>query len=137
MDYSAEVLARCREPRRAGTLPRDDAAVGTGTAGTLDEGTVTCVQVRVGADGVIADARFKVFGCSAAIASASLVTDRLVGATLDEARRLDVGAVAEPLALAREKWPMAALAVSAARAALDDWDGRHRGERAAVEERRT
>ena len=79
MDYSAEVLARCREPRRAGTLPADDAAVGTGTAGTLDEGTVTRVQVRI-AGGVIADARFKVFGCSAAIASASLVTDRLVGA---------------------------------------------------------
>ena len=86
VDYSAEVLARCRDPRRAGTLPQDDTAVGTGTAGTLDEGTVTRVQVRVGADGVIADARFKVFGCSAAIASASLVADRVVGSDVRRGR---------------------------------------------------
>jgi nitrogen fixation protein NifU and related proteins len=122
--YSPEVLARCREPRRAGTLPQHDGAVGTGTAGTLDEGTVTRVQVKVDADGVIADARFKVFGCSAAIASASLVADRLVGATLDEARRLEPAALVTALALADEKRPMAALAVTAARLALADWEGK-------------
>jgi nitrogen fixation NifU-like protein len=127
VEYSPEVLARCREPRRAGSLPQDDAAVGTGTAGTLDEGTVTRVQVRVGADGVIADARFKVFGCSAAIASASLVADRLVGATLDEARRLEPAALVEALALADGKRPMAALAVTAARLALADWQAKQCG----------
>jgi nitrogen fixation NifU-like protein len=127
VEYSPEVLARCREPRRAGSLPQDDAAVGTGTAGTLDEGTVTRVQVRVGADGVIADARFKVFGCSAAIASASLVADRLVGATLDEARRLEPAALVEALALADGKRPMAALAVAAARLALADWQAKQCG----------
>lgn len=127
MDYSAEVLARCRDPRRAGTLPQDDTAVGTGTAGTLDEGTVTRVQVRVGADGVIADARFKVFGCSAAIASASLVADRLVGATPDEVGRLDAATVVAALALADEKRPMAALAVTAARLALADFQAKRLG----------
>jgi nitrogen fixation NifU-like protein len=127
VEYSPEVLARCREPRRAGSLPQDDAAVGTGTAGTLDEGTVTRVQVRVGADGVVADARFKVFGCSAAIASASLVADRLVGATLDEARRLEPAALVEALALADGKRPMAALAVAAARLALADWQAKQCG----------
>jgi NifU-like protein involved in Fe-S cluster formation len=45
---------------------------------------MTRIQVRVGGDGRIADAVFKVFGCSAAIASASLVAERLQGANVSD-----------------------------------------------------
>src|SRR5688500_19208081 len=84
MSYSEEVLNRVREPKRVGTL--DGEHVGTGEVGTLDEGTVVRIQVRKSGDR-IAEARFKVFGCSAAIASASLVAEGLEGAAIDAARQ--------------------------------------------------
>ncbi len=62
------------------------------------------------------------FGCSAAIASASLVAERLQGASLDQARRLEAVSVAAELQLPIERAHVAALAVRAARAALDDWE---------------
>ena len=121
--YSDAVRVRCREPRRAGGWPDGAANVGTGATGSLDAGAWTRLQVH-GMDGVIDDARFRVFGCSAAVASASYVADVLVGATPDGVRALDARAVAEALALPAEKQAMAALAVDAARAAVDDWETR-------------
>ena len=97
--YSAAVRERCREPHRAGAWPDGEPGVGTGSAGSLDAGVWTRLQVRVGADGRIDDTRFKVFGCSAAIASASFAADALIGATLAEARALapaDIVASARP-----------------------------------------
>lgn len=120
--YSEAVRERCREPRRAGAWPDGDRAVATGSAGSLDAGAWTRLQLRVGADGRVADTRFKVFGCSAAIASASYVADALVGATLAEARRLAPADVAEALGLPEDKGAMAALATTAARAAVDAWE---------------
>ena len=92
-----EVLSRVRNPQRVGTL--DGAHVGTGEVGTLDEGTVVRIQVRTSGDR-IAEARFKVFGCSAAIASASLVTEWLEGAPIAEAMRLTPERVVQMLGLA-------------------------------------
>jgi nitrogen fixation NifU-like protein len=114
---------RCRDPRRAGGWPDGADHVGTGAIGSLDAGVWTRLQVH-GADGVIDDARFRVFGCSAAVASASFVADALVGATPAAARALDACAVAEALALPAEKQAMAAMAIDAARAAVDDWQTR-------------
>lgn len=120
--YSDAVRARCREPRRAGAWPDGEPAVGTGSSGSLDAGTWTRLQVRVGADGRIDDTRFKVFGCSAAIASASFVADAIVGGSLAEARVLTAAAVADALALPDDKRAMAQMATAAARAAVDDWE---------------
>ena len=80
MNYSPAVLDRVRDPKFAGALPKDAPDVGTGEAGTLDEGTMARIQLRVDPRRrTFADAWFKVFGCSAAIASASLVTEQLAG----------------------------------------------------------
>jgi NifU-like protein involved in Fe-S cluster formation len=115
MTYSDEVLRRVRSLERAGTLEGD--GVGTGEAGTLDEGTVVRIQVR--RDGNrIAAARFKVFGCSAAIASASLVAEWLEGAAVEEAHELTAERVVQSLALAPERHDVAAMAVEAARKAV-------------------
>ena len=76
MNYSSAVLKRVRDPKFAGALPRDEEQVGTGEAGSLDEGTLIRIQIRVGPGGRIVDAVFKVFGCSAAIASAGVVAER-------------------------------------------------------------
>ena len=110
MRYSEEVLSRVREPRRVGTL--DGELVGTGEVGTLDEGTVVRIQVRRSGDR-ITEARFKVFGCSAAIASASLVTEWLEGAAMDEAAQLTPERVVQQLRLAPEREHVARMAVAA------------------------
>ncbi len=120
--YSEAVRDRCRELHRAGAWPDGDSRVGTGSIGSLDAGTWTRLQVRVGADGRIDDARFKVFGCSAAIASASFVADALVGASLSEARTLAPSDVADALQLPGDKGAVAAMATDAARAAVEDWE---------------
>jgi NifU-like protein involved in Fe-S cluster formation len=123
MKYSAAVLERVRDPKFAGALPKDAPDVGTGEAGGLDEGTMARIQVRMAPGGArIAEAWFKVFGCSAAIASASYVTEQLQGASIAAARALEPLMVAAELELPLERAHVAALAVRAARAAIEDWE---------------
>ena len=123
MNYSVAVLERVRDPKYVGWLPRDAPDVGTGEAGTLERGTVTRIQVRIDpGTRRISEAVFKVFGCSGAIASASLVAERLHGATVDEARAFEGLAVVAELQLPMERAAVAALAVEAAKAALTDWE---------------
>ncbi|MDP3719983.1 MAG: iron-sulfur cluster assembly scaffold protein [Acidobacteriota bacterium] len=116
MRYSDEVLKRVREPQRVGALPAG-ADVGSGVLGTFEEGTVTRIDVRVNGDRVV-EARFKVFGCSAAIASASLVAEWLEGAAVDEAKALTAERVVEALGLAPEREYVGRMAVDAAHQAL-------------------
>jgi nitrogen fixation NifU-like protein len=91
--------------------------VGTGVAGTLESGTVIRIQVRV-SGGRAVEARFKVFGCSAAIASASLVAELIEGATKAEAEALTPERVVQMLQLAPEREYTARMAVEAAQTAL-------------------
>jgi nitrogen fixation NifU-like protein len=53
------------------------------------------LQIKVGTDGVIEDAKFKTYGCGSAIASSSLVTEWLKGKSLDEASQIKNSAIAE------------------------------------------
>lgn len=124
MQYSAAVLDRVRDPRCAGSLVAADPGVGTGEAGTLESGTLIRVQVRIDGDRV-AEATFKAFGCSAAIASASFVAERVQGMTVAAARSLTPVMVVDELELASERVHVADIAVAAARAALDDWAERY------------
>ena len=118
--YSEEVLDRVRNPHRAGSLEGEQ--VGTGEVGTLDEGTVMRIQVRKSGDR-IAEARFKVFGCSAAIASASLVAEWLEGAAIAEATRLTPERVVQTLDLAPEREHVARMAVEAGLKAVENAGG--------------
>lgn len=123
--YSEAVRARCREPRRAGSWPEGAPGVGTGDRGSLASGAWTQLQVHVaeGSD-VIDDARFRVFGCSAALASASFAADAIVGRTTVGARALSGDAIAEALDLPDDKRAMATLAADAACAAAEDLERR-------------
>ena len=121
--YSPEVVRRCQQMERAGSWPEDDPRVGTGVVGSLASGAMTRLQVRVdGPGGRVEDARFKVFGCSAAIASASLAADRVVGQGVEAVRTLDADLLADALDLPEDKRAMAAQAAEAARAAIEDWE---------------
>jgi len=116
--YSAAVLERVRNPQRVGALP-EAPEVGTGEAGSLESGTLARIQVRL-QHGRIVEARFKVFGCSAAIAATSLVTEWLEGGSLEDAGRMTAEGVVEQLALPEERAHVAGVAVEAARQAVRD-----------------
>lgn len=126
MKYSPAVLERVRDPKYVGWMPRHAADVGTGEAGTLERGTMTRIQVRIdAATGRIDEAVFKVFGCSAAIASASLVTERLRGATVGDAMAIETLVIVAELELPVERAGVASLAVEAAKGAIEDWKRKH------------
>ena len=118
MAYSAAVLDRVRNPQRVGVLP-DAPEVGTGEAGSMDAGTFARIQVRV-EQGRIVAARFKVFGCSAAIAATGLVAEWLEGASVAEAGLVTPERVVQDLQLPQERIHVAAIAVEAARQAVRD-----------------
>lgn len=117
MTYSPEVLRRVGELRRVGTI--DGEHVGTGEMGTLEDGTVVRIQVRRQGDR-IAEARYRVFGCSAAIASASLVAEWFEASSLDDASRVTPERVVDELQLTPERAHVARLAVEAGLKALAD-----------------
>jgi nitrogen fixation NifU-like protein len=123
MTYSDAVRARAQDPERAGWLRRDAPDVGTGEAGSIDSGAMTRIQVRIAAASRrIEEAVFKVVGDDAAIASASLVTEWLEGAPVDAARDMEGFAIVAELQLPMERAGLAALAVDAARRAIEDWE---------------
>jgi nitrogen fixation NifU-like protein len=85
MAYSDRVLDHYENPRNVGILDKDDLSVGTGMVGAPACGDVMRLQIKVGDDGIIQDAKFKTYGCGSAIASSSLLTEWVKGKTLDEA----------------------------------------------------
>lgn len=121
--YGQPVLARVRDPKYVGWMNRQAPDVGTGEAGSLDTGTLTRIQVRINAETqCIEEAVFKVFGCSAAIASASLVAERLQQVSVAAARELEGLLIVAELQLPMERAHVAGLAVEAAQKAIDDWE---------------
>jgi nitrogen fixation NifU-like protein len=121
MAYSDKVIDHYENPRNVGVLDKDDAHVGTGMVGAPACGDVMRLQIRVGEDGVIEDARFKTYGCGSAIASSSLVTEWLKGKTLDQAQTIKNSAIAEELALPPVKIHCSVLAEDAIKAAIADY----------------
>jgi nitrogen fixation NifU-like protein len=83
------------------------------------------LQIKVGADGVIEDARFKTYGCGSAIASSSLVTEWVKGKTLEEAATIKNTQIAEELALPPVKIHCSILAEDAIKAAVEDYRKKH------------
>jgi nitrogen fixation NifU-like protein len=83
-------------------------------------GDVMRLQIQVGSDGVIEDAKFKTYGCGSAIASSSLLTEWVKGKTLDEARAIKNTEIAEELALPPVKVHCSVLAEDAIKAAIAD-----------------
>jgi nitrogen fixation NifU-like protein len=120
MAYSDKVLDHYENPRNVGVLDKDATNVGTGMVGAPACGDVMRLQIQVGSDGVIEDAKFKTYGCGSAIASSSLLTEWVKGKTLDEARAIKNTEIAEELALPPVKVHCSVLAEDAIKAAIED-----------------
>ena len=87
-------------------------------------GDVMRLQIKVGEDGVIEDAKFKTYGCGSAIASSSLLTEWVKGKTLDEACEIKNSQIAEELALPPVKVHCSVLAEDAIKAAISDYQSK-------------
>ena len=122
MAYSNKVIDHYENPRNVGSLPKDDANVGTGLVGAPECGDVMKLQIRVNpSTGVIEDAKFKTFGCGSAIASSSLATEWLKGKTLDDAAKIRNTEIVNELKLPPVKIHCSVLAEDAIKAALNDY----------------
>jgi nitrogen fixation NifU-like protein len=121
MAYSDKVVDHYENPRNVGSLDKNSEDVGTGLVGAPACGDVMKLQIRVGIDGVIEDAKFKTFGCGSAIASSSLVTEWVKGKTIDEAETIKNTEIAQHLALPPVKIHCSVLAEDAIKAAIADY----------------
>jgi nitrogen fixation NifU-like protein len=131
MAYSDKVIDHYENPRNVGSFDKGDDAIGTGMVGAPACGDVMKLQIRVGADGRIEDARFKTYGCGSAIASSSLVTEWVKGKTLDEAAKIKNTQIAQELSLPPVKIHCSILAEDAIKAAVDDYRKKHQKKEAA------
>ncbi len=121
MSYSNKLLDHYENPRNVGALDKSDPSVGTGLVGAPACGDVMKLQIKVGADGLIEDAKFKTFGCGSAIASSSLATEWIKGKSLDEAETIKNTQIAQHLSLPPVKIHCSVLAEDAIKAAIRDY----------------
>ena len=124
MAYSEKVLDHYENPRNVGSFDKGDKQIGTGMVGAPACGDVMKLQIKVGENGVIEDAKFKTYGCGSAIASSSLLTEWVKGKTLDEARQIKNTDIAAELALPPVKIHCSVLAEDAIKAAIEDYQGK-------------
>ena len=120
MPYSEKVIEHYENPRNVGSMSKDDPNVGTGIVGAPACGDVMRLEIRV-KDGLIADAKFKTFGCGSAIASSSLATEMIKGMTLDQAAQIKNTQIVEELNLPPVKIHCSVLAEDAIKAAIEDY----------------
>ena len=124
--YSEEVMEHFRNPRNVGDMENPD---GTGHVGNPVCGDIMELYIKV-KDNVITDAKFKTFGCGAAIATSSMVTEMVKGKTINEALEVSNKAVAEALGgLPAVKMHCSVLAEEALRSAIDDYHSKQPGKK--------
>lgn len=117
-NYSEKVMEHFRNPRNVGEMENPD---GTGHVGNPVCGDIMELYIKVEDDTII-DAKFKTFGCGAAIATSSMVTELVKGKTIDEALEISNRAVAEALGgLPPVKMHCSVLAEEALQSAIDDY----------------
>lgn len=120
--YSQKVMDHFTNPRNVGEIPDAD---GIGEVGNAKCGDIMRIYLDIDGD-VIKDVKFKTFGCGAAVATSSMVTEMVMGKTIDEALEVTNAAVAEALdGLPPVKMHCSNLAADAVHAAIKDYREKH------------
>ena len=120
--YTEKVMDHFSNPRNVGDLPD---ANGIGEVGNAKCGDIMKIYLQV-ENGIIQDVKFKTFGCGAAIATSSMVTELVKGKTVNEALKISNRAVAEALGgLPSIKMHCSLLAEQALKSAIDDYYKKH------------
>jgi len=121
--YSERVMDHFMNPRNVGEIENPD---GVGTEGNPTCGDVMKITIKV-ENGRIVDAKFRTFGCGAAIAVSSMVTEMVKGLTLDEALKISKEAVAKELGgLPPQKMHCSNLGADALRKAIEDYKSKQK-----------
>ena len=121
--YSKKVMDHFRNPRNVGEIENPD---GVGRVGNPICGDVMEMYIKVN-DNIITDAKFKTFGCGAAIATSSMATELVIGKTIEEAKKITNKVVAEALdGLPAIKMHCSNLAQEALEAAINDYKAKQR-----------
>jgi len=116
--YSDKVMEHFQNPRNVGEIEDAD---GVGTVGNPTCGDLMTIYIKV-KDNVIEDIKFKTFGCGAAIATSSMVTEMAIGKSIDDAMKITRTDVAENLeGLPPVKMHCSNLAADALHAAIDNY----------------
>jgi nitrogen fixation NifU-like protein len=116
--YPKFLIEHFQNPKNLGEIPDAD---GVGTVGNATCGDIMQMFIKVNGE-KITEASFKTFGCGAAIATSSILTERIKGATLDEALKISEETSMEVLSqLPKEKIPCFTLAKDALRLAIDEY----------------
>jgi nitrogen fixation NifU-like protein len=116
--YSEKVMEHFKNPRNVGEMEDPD---GVGRVGDPICGDVMELYIKVN-DGVIVDVKFKTFGCAAAIATSSMVTEMVKGKSVEEALKISNNAVVEALdGLPSAKVHCSVLAEDALKAAIENY----------------
>lgn len=116
--YNEKVMKVFQNPKNVGEVENYDAI---GTVGNASCGDIMQITLKIDGD-VITDAKFKTFGCAAAIATSSTATEMIKGKTLDDALKITNKQVVEELeGLPPQKLHCSVLAEEAIRAAIDDY----------------
>ena len=124
MAYSEKVIDHYENPRNVGGFDKNDPTIATGMVGAPACGDVMKLQLKIDANGIIEDAKFKTYGCGSAIASSSLVTEWVKGKSIEEASTISNMDIAEELALPPVKIHCSILAEDAIKAAVEDCKSR-------------
>jgi len=123
--YSEKVMDHFTNPRNVGEI--EDAS-GVGTEGNPTCGDLMTIYIKV-ENNVITDIKFKTFGCGAAIATSSMITEMAMGKTIEDALKITRNDVAEELeGLPPVKMHCSNLAADALKAAIDDYKKKQAGE---------
>jgi len=115
--YPKFLMEHFQNPRNVGEISDPD---GVGTVGNASCGDIMQLFIKTNGDKIV-EAKFKTFGCGAAIATSSILTERIKGATLDEALKISEETSREVLAhLPKEKIPCFTLATDALKLAIEE-----------------
>lgn len=116
--YPKFLIEHFQNPKNLGEISDAD---GVGTVGNATCGDIMQMFIKVNGD-KITEAAFKTFGCGAAIATSSILTERIKGATIDEALKISEETSREVLSqLPKEKTPCFTIAMDALRLAIDEY----------------
>ena len=119
--YSEKVMEHFANPRNVGEIPDAD---GIGKVGNPQCGDVMWLYIKV-KDDIITDIKFKTFGCGAAIATSSMITELAKGKTIEEAKKISRQDVADSLdGLPPQKMHCSNLAADALREAIKDYEAK-------------
>ena len=118
--FSEKMMDHCQNPRNVGSLDENDNNVGTGLVGSPVCGDMLQFWLRI-EDNVVKDAKFKTFGCGGASSSSSLMTEKIIGKTIEDALKITNKELAEELELPKLKVHCSVMAEEAIAKAIENY----------------